>query len=235
MPASPCRHAVVSIPFYRTAHDSVGLTFPLTVARIARHTVAVAQATAPEVRGAQVWTQRALPIAAAVALNVLGVSAFAQGESPPRLIAAPQDLKPAFTLEDSDRVATALNELHGRPVIVHFFATWCEPCRVELPALQRLAERAGTLRVLTISVAEPEARVRTFLDKMPLHFPVLLDRDRSVARSWNVSALPTTYILDARLQPRLFVESDYPWDEVDVPALETSLSNGGEQHAVPSP
>lgn len=176
-----------------------------------------------------------MPIAAAVALNVLGVSAFAQGESPPRLIAAPQDLKPAFTLEDIDRVATALNDLHGRPVIVHFFATWCEPCRVELPALQRLAERAGTLRVLTISVAEPEARVRTFLDKMPLQFPVLLDRDRSVARSWKVSALPTTYILDASLQPRLFVESDYPWDEVDVPALETSLSNGGEQHAVPSP
>ncbi|MBN9081831.1 MAG: hypothetical protein BGP04_10165 [Rhizobiales bacterium 62-17] len=176
-----------------------------------------------------------MPIAAAVALNILGVSAFAQSEGPPRLIPAPQEPKPTFTLEDSERVSTVLNDLHGRPVLVHFFATWCEPCRVELPALQRLTERAGTLRVLTISVAEPEARVRTFLDKMPLTFPVLLDRDRSVARSWKVSALPTTYILDVNLQPRLFVESDYSWDQVDVPALENSLSNGGEQHAVPSP
>lgn len=191
----------------------------------------------------------ALPFAAAIALGLYGVSAFAQSEEAPRLLPAPQDPKPAFTLEDADRNAIALNDLRGRIVVVHFFATWCEPCRVELPALRRLAERDGALRVLAISVAEPEARVRAFLEKMPLNFPVVIDRDHSVSKSWAVSALPTTYILDRELRPRLFVEQDYPWDQIDVPTLEASLSapaqptvtptpssfNGGEKHDVTSP
>lgn len=223
-------------------------TFPLTASRVARHTISVALATAPEFRGAQLWTRLALPVAAAIALEIYGARAFAQTEAPPRLLPTQQDLKPAFTLEDADRSAIALNDLRGQIVVVHFFATWCEPCRVELPALRRLAERDGSLRVLAISVAEPEARVRTFLEKMPLNFPVVIDRDRSVSKSWAVSALPTTYILDRELRPRLFVEQDYPWDQIDIPALETSLSiapvqptptpssfNRGEKHDVTSP
>lgn len=206
----------------------------------------MAQATAPEVRGAQVWTLLALPIAAAIALILYRADALAQDE-PPRLLPISQAAKPAFTLDDSNRQTIALNDLRGQTVLVHFFATWCEPCRVELPALRRLAERAGAIRILAISVAEPEARVRNFLDKMPPGFPILLDRDRAVAKAWNVSALPTTYILDGALQPRLFIESDYPWDTLDVPTLESLLSskstsskstwssNGGEQHAVSSP
>lgn len=196
----------------------------------------MAQATAPEVRGAQVWTLLALPIAAAIASMLYRADALAQDEPPPRLLPLLQAAKPAFTLDDSNRQTIALNDLRGQTVLVHFFATWCEPCRVELPALHRLAERAGAIRILAISVAEPEARVRNFLDKMPLGFPILLDRDRAVARAWNVSALPTTYILDGALQPRLFIESNYPWDTFDVSTLESSWSsNGGEQHAVSSP
>ncbi len=56
-------------------------------------------------------------------------------------------------------------------------------------------------------------RVRNFVEKLPVNFPVLLDRDRSVAKAWNVSALPTTFILDRNLKPRLFVERDYDWDQ----------------------
>lgn len=177
-----------------------------------------------------------MPIAAAIASMLYRADALAQDEPPPRLLPLLQAAKPAFTLDDSNRQTIALNDLRGQTVLVHFFATWCEPCRVELPALHRLAERAGAIRILAISVAEPEARVRNFLDKMPLGFPILLDRDRAVARAWNVSALPTTYILDGALQPRLFIESNYPWDTFDVSTLESSWSsNGGEQHAVSSP
>ena len=72
---------------------------------------------------------------------------------------------------------------------------------------------------MTISVAEVDIRVRNFVEKIPVRFPILLDRDRSVAKSWNVSALPTTFILDRNLTPRLFVERDYDWDRLDVGQL----------------
>jgi thiol-disulfide isomerase/thioredoxin len=101
-------------------------------------------------------------------------------------------------------------------VLVHFFATWCEPCREELPALNRLRERAAGAMVLAISVAENGQRVSRFIQQTSVNFPVLLDTDRAVAKSWDVSTLPTTYVLDARLRPRWRVEADYPWDNVDV-------------------
>jgi peroxiredoxin len=109
---------------------------------------------------------------------------------------------------------------------VHFFATWCEPCREELPALRRLVQRTdpNEFSALAISVAEPDSRVRTFIENLPVNFPVLLDRDRSVAKSWGVYALPTTFILDRELKPRLFVETDYDWDKFDITSAQENRS-----------
>ena len=85
--------------------------------------------------------------------------------------------KPGFVLESLDRVRTSLSEQSGRAVLVHFFATWCEPCRDELPALDRLAKRAAGdgLRLVVVSVAEPPGRVRRFAAELGLAFPILLD------------------------------------------------------------
>lgn len=100
--------------------------------------------------------------------------------------------------------------------IVHFFATWCEPCREELPALARLARRAGgEARVIAVSVAEPGPRVRRFLATNETGFPVLLDPDRSAARAWGVSVLPTSFVLDGALAPRLAAEESVAWDKVE--------------------
>lgn len=127
-----------------------------------------------------------------------------------------------------DKPALALNDINGDHVrlgpgdsainIVHFFATWCEPCRAELPALDRLIARSdpAKLRVLTISVAEAEARIKSFVEKHPVGLQILLDRDRSIARGWQVHALPTTFILDGDLRPRYFIEREYDWDSFHV-------------------
>jgi thiol-disulfide isomerase/thioredoxin len=131
---------------------------------------------------------------------------------------------PPFVLTDAKGNARALDAQRGHVVIVHFFATWCEPCREELPALNRLAERSnGAVRVLAISVAEPDDRVERFLRAMPVQFPVLLDRDRAVAKSWNVATLPSSFILDADLKPRLAVETDFAWDTIDPATLAGDL------------
>jgi thiol-disulfide isomerase/thioredoxin len=129
--------------------------------------------------------------------------------------------KPSFALDDLAGVQHDLSNMPGRVVLVHFFATWCEPCREELPALQRLSERSenSALAVFAISVGEPDERVRRFFGTNPLKIPVLLDRDREVAKKWHIQTLPTTYLLDRGLEPRLTVEGEFQWDRVEAEQL----------------
>jgi thiol-disulfide isomerase/thioredoxin len=124
---------------------------------------------------------------------------------------------PPFTLDNLRKEPVSLADLRSDVLVVHFFATWCEPCREELPALRRLVERSdrARLRVVSVSVAEVDVRVRNFVDKVPVNFDILLDRDRAVTKSWNISALPTTVILDRDMKPRLFITHEYDWDNFD--------------------
>jgi thiol-disulfide isomerase/thioredoxin len=135
-----------------------------------------------------------------------------------RLQVASSKAKPNFALSDLDGSPHELKQQAGRVVLVHFFATWCEPCREELSSLSQLAERPGSEppSVLAVNVAEVPARVRRFLESAPVNFPVLLDADRGVTRAWGVSVLPTTFVLDRELLSRLFVEGDLDWTRADV-------------------
>jgi thiol-disulfide isomerase/thioredoxin len=134
--------------------------------------------------------------------------------------------KPPFILSDLDGAPHDLATLRGRIVIVHFFATWCEPCREELPALQRLsarlADRDGA--ILAVSVAEVPLRVKRFMGQIPVGFPVLLDEDRAVAHAWSLDSLPTTFVLDRTLKPRLAAEGEVAWDGVGLDGLLASVS-----------
>ena len=168
---------------------------------------------APEVRGISF-----VSIAPAL-LCALGAACFAL--LPPYAVAAELERwtegpQPPFILPSTNGADIALNSVRGQVVLVHFFAAWCEPCRKELPALNRLAARAhGTVKVLAISVGEVEVSVRRFIETMPANYPVLLDRERAVARAWRVATLPTTFVLDADLQPRLVVQTEFAWDGID--------------------
>jgi peroxiredoxin len=125
--------------------------------------------------------------------------------------------KPDFSLQDLDGKSVPLTTFKGRTVLVHFFATWCDPCREELPALNRFLKRsAPNVSVVAISVAEVDPRVKRFFERAPVDFPVLLDRDRAIAKSWKIGALPTTYVLDANMKPMLVVEADFAWDTVEL-------------------
>jgi thiol-disulfide isomerase/thioredoxin len=137
-----------------------------------------------------------------------------------QLLAAPADAKPNIILPSLDGPSYDLRQQAGRVVLVHFFATWCEPCREELASLSSLARTPGIEPplILAVNVAEVPARVRRFLAGTPVEFPVLLDSDRTVTRAWGVYALPTTFVLDRSLAPRLMVEGDLDWTRQDVVA-----------------
>jgi peroxiredoxin len=141
------------------------------------------------------------------------------------LTPAAEPAKPDFSLQNLNGENVPLKAFKGRTVLVHFFATWCEPCREELPALNRFLKRsASNASVVAISVAEVDPRVKRFFEAMPVNFPVLLDRDRAIAKSWKISTLPTTYVLDANMKPMLVVEADFAWDTVELePATGTLI------------
>ncbi|TDR84556.1 TlpA disulfide reductase family protein [Enterovirga rhinocerotis] len=108
----------------------------------------------------------------------------------------------------------------GRVVLVHFFATWCEPCRPELASLDRLNREMGPrgVEILAVSVAEPEMRLRRFFAEQPVSFAILLDQDRAASRAWAIEALPSTVVLDRWGVPRLAVRGDLDWQRAEVRA-----------------
>jgi len=106
---------------------------------------------------------------------------------------------PNFRLPLLDGGEIDLSALRGRPVLVNFWASWCAPCRAEMPALERVAqsyEQAG-LVVVGINQLEDPDTVRQFVQEFGISFPIALDRDGTVSRDWRVYGIPQTYLIDA--------------------------------------
>jgi thiol-disulfide isomerase/thioredoxin len=179
---------------------------------------------APEFRGTLIRR-----IAAAAACTLFAILALPSsgraGSADLELRSRHVDHRSPFVLPTSNRPNIAQEAARGHIVIVHLLASWCGPCREELPALGRLAARANDkVRVLAIPVAEVDLCARRFLETTSVSFPVLLDRERTVAREWDVAALPITFILDADLRPRLVVETDFARDKPDSSKLATIVA-----------
>jgi len=123
-----------------------------------------------------------------------------------------------FALDALSGSRAALDDYRGGTVILHFFAVWCEPCRAELAALERLSARMAqnSVTIVAVDVGEVDDRVQRFFASQPVSFAVTLDRDRAVAKSWNVDVLPTTFVLDRALVPRFIAIGDCNWDKPEV-------------------
>ena len=108
---------------------------------------------------------------------------------------APDIVLKAVTGESYD-----LRALQGKVVLINFWATWCGPCRAEMPAIEQVyqAKRAQGLEVLAVDQQEDDASVRSFGQQLGLTFPLLLDSDGSTARRYHVGALPTTFFVDRK-------------------------------------
>jgi len=135
---------------------------------------------------------------------LVGGSWIWQSRLSPAEVAAARSLQPAinfqapdFTLTTLDGDEISLAELRGKPVVLNFWATWCNPCQREMPALQATAEEyADDVVVLGIDQGESAAIVRPFIEEYGISYPIPLDTKFEVASLYNVRGLPTTFFID---------------------------------------
>ena len=125
---------------------------------------------------------------------------------------------PPLALEDLAGRTHRLADYRGSVVLVNFWATWCEPCRAEMPSMNRLRRSLAGRRfeVLAVNLAEPLARIQKYLDSMPLGFPVLRDRDSATSKAWKARLLPASYLIgrDGRIRYVAYGEIDWTSEPV---------------------
>lgn len=109
-------------------------------------------------------------------------------------------LAPDFALSTADGTPVTLAELRGQVVLINVWATWCPPCRAEMPAIQAAYERYERegFTVLAVNVGEDPATVTAYMDEVGLSFPAPLDRDGSVSMAYRVTAMPSSFFVDRR-------------------------------------
>ncbi len=105
---------------------------------------------------------------------------------------------PDFALTTADGETVRLSELRGQPLVLNFWATWCGPCRAEMPALLRLEEEhAGRARVIGVNQGESAETITAFANELNVDYPLLLDPGHAINRQYGVRGLPTTLFIDA--------------------------------------
>ncbi|MEC9489364.1 MAG: TlpA disulfide reductase family protein [Halanaerobiales bacterium] len=104
---------------------------------------------------------------------------------------------PDFTLTNMNDQEVNLSDYRGRKVFLNFWASWCPPCRQEMPDIQKLHEEYGDeVVILAVNVGESKSTAANFMMENGLDFTVLLDTNKSTAQNYLVRGIPTSYFLD---------------------------------------
>lgn len=107
------------------------------------------------------------------------------------------DKAPAFSVKGLDGSTLKLSDLKGKPAIINFWGTFCLPCREEMPALQKAADKYGSsgVKVIGINLGENAVSVQSFLEQYKVKFPIYLDQDETIRKRYGVMYYPSTFFL----------------------------------------
>jgi thiol-disulfide isomerase/thioredoxin len=154
-------------------------------------------------------------------------SGFANNQLLPKGILPVVDrVAPPLVLTDIDGGRFSLAEQKGKWVFVHFWASWCGPCRREIPAIQRLLEtnKNKALVFAIINTAESEDTIFNFLGVIAPDITALMDRDGLVTEAWKPRGLPSTYLVDPEGVIRYQALGGRPWDKPEYMGFLNSLT-----------
>ena len=129
-----------------------------------------------------------------------------------------QPMAPDFALKDIDGKVHHLSDYRGKIVMVNFWATWCPPCRLELPSMEKLwqATQHKDVIMLAINIGEDADTIFTFTADYPVTFPLLMDRDSSVISKYPVLGLPTSFVIDPKGRIIYRAVGTREWDDRDI-------------------
>jgi len=136
-----------------------------------------------------------ISIAVAVLLLTQGDKISGAFSKPP---AEKKELAPDFTLSLLDEKTFRLADHKGKPVLINFFASWCLPCREEMPTLEKIVHeyQPNGVVFLGIAVDDTEAKMKDFVARYGVSFPVGLDKSATIQKSFGLYGIPTTYFID---------------------------------------
>jgi thiol-disulfide isomerase/thioredoxin len=125
---------------------------------------------------------------------------------------------PPLELVDLDGATHRLADYRGKAVLVNFWATWCAPCRAEMPSMERLQRsmEGRPFVILAVNVGESGRAAREFAEKLPVSFTILLDRDTRTTKAWSARILPASYVIgpDGAIRYSYFGDLDWSSDAV---------------------
>lgn len=103
-----------------------------------------------------------------------------------------------FKLKDLSGNEVSLSDFKGKKVFLNFWATWCPPCKAEMPDIENLYNETkdSDLIILAVNIGDDKNTTKSFIDKNKYGFTVLLDLDQSVAAQYNIAAIPTSFFID---------------------------------------
>lgn len=124
---------------------------------------------------------------------------------------------PGFALPGANGSPVSFGEFEGQVVMINFWASWCGPCRQEMPLLDDLYGRYSPLgfTILGVNVEEDSTAANQFLKNTPVNFPILYDRENAVSQLYDVIAMPSTVIVDRQGQIRYIHHGYEPGNEHD--------------------
>lgn len=166
-------------------------------------------------------TQAGYPLAWTLAVALLALSG--PGMAPAGTAVGDQTLTPIpdrpaapeFDLKDPDDQSQRLADYRGKPIILNFWATWCPPCREEMPSMQRAYDAVSSdgISLIAINVGEDAETIEQFLASYPVEFPLPMDLDSRVVQSYPVKGLPTTFVIDAEGRLAYVATGGREWDD----------------------
>jgi thiol-disulfide isomerase/thioredoxin len=156
------------------------------------------------------------------------VSALRDGDMKKLAFHESPSLVPEVGLVDADDAARSLAEYRGKWVILNFWATWCAPCRYEMPSLDRLQAAMPEIAVVPVATGRNAVTgiVRFFEEESIVNLPILRDPTSELARSMSVMGLPVTVILNPEGQEVARLIGDAEWDSASAKAIMAALVAG---------
>ena len=131
------------------------------------------------------------------------------------LVGASASMAPSFTLPSRSGDTVSLAQLKGKVVMLNFWASWCGPCRQEMPLLDQMHKRYSALgfTLVGVNVDANSKDAEEWLSKTPVSFPVLFDKESKVSKLYDVSTMPYTVFIDRKGNVRYLHKGYKPGDE----------------------